>query len=178
MPYTFTATDSDVAVPFADMKAFRAYASENLDGAIVHGTSVNNGEIEYGKLRYIKPVRMTTDTPSDVSLDDVLADIDRLEAEDTPMDLDDAQLIADMDGDGSDFEDDAPVTFPTLSDDEITEIVDRQLGSRGRDREIRAPRTGVRTSHKDCTHATAGDAGKKARAECRKARAAANSAAA
>ena len=94
------------------------------------------------------------------SLTDVLAEIDILEQE---------EEVAPE-----------PVRFPVTPDEEIDAIVDWQL--RGRDNPARrtqqepshahrTPRVGVRRSHANCTHATAGEAGKKARAACRKARA-------
>lgn len=156
MPYTFTPTHTPNEVKLhADMKTFREWAKNNLgDGVIVHGTSVNDGENEYGKLRYVKPagtpptfVQPDVDGPS---LDDVLADIDRLE-------LDDAQLIEDMDGDEEDFEDE-------VADDE--DLDDPEHPESDPVYEDVTPRF-ARMSHKDCGHATTGEAGKIARAECR-----------
>lgn len=205
--YTFTHADTDVVTEHADLKAFKAWAIANLallEGApFVHGTSVNDGTREFGKLRYIAPSqRKAAARPADVqgapthvqpstdgpSLDDVLADIDRLELDDAReagvVDTD-ADLIDDMDGDGSDFEDEAPVLegaaaragIPLLGNDEgqqgspyslpVADDVTPRSGRRSRVSVRVASSRAPRMSHKNCGHAITGEAGKIARAACR-----------
>lgn len=190
--YTFTHADTDVVTEHANLKAFKEWAVNNLallEGVpFVHGTSVNDGTREFGKLRYIAPSsrapRMVQPDADAPSLEDVLADIDRLE-------LDDEQLIEDMDGDGSDFEDDEPT--PVLgaaaragipTDEDIASGRVTVQGGAGLEydpsivgRGFGLPNTNLertvrhaRMSHKECGHATSGEAGKLARAACRAAR--------
>lgn len=127
-------------------------------------------------------VQPKADSPS---LDEVLADIDVLEATETPLDPDDARLIEDMDGDGSDFEDEpAPVVtkpkrtrkpavraakragIPELGDDEGKQGKGLHEPAPRRERRTSNP-THARMSHKACGHPITGEAGKIARAECR-----------
>jgi len=164
MPYTYTPVAGNKS-HYATMAAVRA----EFKGYTVTKTQVLDGDTVLGKITWVKdmPARPadvanapTSGTPSDTrSLDDVLADIDALEADDD----EEPEL--------------EPVRFDTTSDEDIDAIVDWQLRNSpaARTQGGRAPaaRVGRRRSHANCTHATSGEAGKKARAACRKARAAA-----
>jgi hypothetical protein len=194
MPYIFTpaAPDSPVA-RFTDMKDFRgAFAPLVLT---IKGSKVTLDGAAFGTLSYTKK---GPERPADVSgingavqpsderpsLADVLADIDRLEAEDTPMHPDDVALLEDMDGDGSDFEDDAPmprVDAPRTGAQGPAARAGIPMGDNPDEGRRSAPRTpispresrraGTRMSHKNCGHAISGQAGKEARALCRAERA-------
>ncbi|UOW93143.1 hypothetical protein SEA_NOSHOW_76 [Mycobacterium phage NoShow] len=186
MPYIFTpaAPDSPVA-RFADMKDFRAAFSPLV--LTIKGSKVTLDGAAFGTLSYTKkgPERPadvsgapTMVQPSDdrPSLDDVLASIDSLEAEDLSPAVD----ADDTDGLEHDDEEHTPVTFPVNSDEDIEDIVNWQLRNSGgqlpstitvRPPTATAPArrrsTHARMSHKNCGHAITGEAGKIARAECR-----------
>lgn len=182
MPYIFTpaAPDSPVA-RFADMKDFRAAFSPLT--LTIKGSKVTLDGAAFGTLSYTKKgperpadvrnapthVTATDDSPS---LDDVLASIDTLELEGENLDV--------PDEDASDLHDEAPVRFPVNSDEDIEDIVNWQMRNSGgqlpstitvrpptADAPARRRSTHARMSHKNCGHATSGEAGKIARAECR-----------
>lgn len=186
MPYKFVSVSADVEpMHFADMKAFRAAIAPLK--IVIKGTAVTDADGNpYGKLTYVKKApeatidrapKMVQPNPDGPSLDQILADIDLLEV---------------MDGDGSDFtDDDVDAVDAIVEVHPAVDVVPTPKRRKGAAERAGIPLEGVdegqqgspydlpplpvtrvsvrhpRMSHKNCGHATTGEAGKIARAECR-----------